>query len=221
MKRFTIGVAISLLLVSTAAQAGIVVGGTRVIYQEGKREASVSVTNADTQTPYLVQSWVDNFSASDKRPVPFIVTPPLFRLDAEKRNMLRINFTGTELPHDRESVYWLNVKSISPSQKDDVNKLQINIKSKFKLFYRPNGLTGDPDKAWQQLKFHTEGNHLVANNPTPYFISLFSLTVGGKEIDEPGMVAPLSSQEWPISNAGKVTWRAINDFGGITDIAQQ
>jgi P pilus assembly chaperone PapD len=31
-------------------------GGTRVIYQEGKREAAISVTNADTHTPYLVQS---------------------------------------------------------------------------------------------------------------------------------------------------------------------
>ncbi|HBU5930271.1 TPA: molecular chaperone, partial [Klebsiella quasipneumoniae subsp. quasipneumoniae] len=44
------------LLCSTAAQAGIVMGGTRVIYQEGKREAAISVTNADTHTPYLVQS---------------------------------------------------------------------------------------------------------------------------------------------------------------------
>ncbi|STW12801.1 chaperone protein fimC [Klebsiella pneumoniae subsp. rhinoscleromatis] len=44
------------LLCTTAAQAGIVMGGTRVIYQEGKREAAISVTNADTHTPYLVQS---------------------------------------------------------------------------------------------------------------------------------------------------------------------
>ena len=30
------------LLCTTAAQAGIVMGGTRVIYQEGKREAALS-----------------------------------------------------------------------------------------------------------------------------------------------------------------------------------
>jgi P pilus assembly protein, chaperone PapD len=197
------------------------VGGTRVVYQEGKREASISVTNAETHTPYLVQSWVENFAENDKRPVPFIVTPPLFRLDPEKRNMLRISFTGASLPSDRESVYWLNVKSISPSQKDDVNKLQINIKSKFKIFYRPKNLAGDVEKAWQQLQFHMTGNHLMVNNPTPYFISLFSLYVGGKEIKEPGMIAPLSSQEWSVSGTGPVKWRAINDFGGITDVAQQ
>ncbi|MDU2773035.1 MAG: molecular chaperone, partial [Klebsiella grimontii] len=32
--------AIAFLLLSTAAQAGIVMGGTRVVYQEGKREAA-------------------------------------------------------------------------------------------------------------------------------------------------------------------------------------
>ncbi|MEO3990767.1 fimbrial biogenesis chaperone [Pseudocitrobacter cyperus] len=221
MTRLTTSVAIYFLLVSTIAQAGVVAGGTRVVYQEGKREASISVTNADTHTPYLVQSWVENFADNDKRPVPFIVTPPLFRLDPEKRNMLRISFTGMELPHDRESVYWLNIKSILPSQKGDVNKLQVNIKSKFKIFYRPNNLSVDPSDAWQKLQFHAEGNRLTAKNPTPYFISLFSLTVGGKEVKEPGMVAPFSSHSWPVSGAGTVKWRAINDFGGITDATQQ
>ncbi|MBL1980768.1 molecular chaperone, partial [Klebsiella pneumoniae] len=51
---------------TTAAQAGIVMGGTRVIYQEGKREAAISVTTAATHTPYLVQSWVENYAENDK-----------------------------------------------------------------------------------------------------------------------------------------------------------
>lgn len=45
-------------------------GGTRVIYQEGKREAAISVTNADTHTPYLVQSWVENYAENDKARCP-------------------------------------------------------------------------------------------------------------------------------------------------------
>lgn len=48
-------------------------GGTRVIYEEGKREASISVTNADSSTPYLVQSWVENYSASDKSQPPLLL----------------------------------------------------------------------------------------------------------------------------------------------------
>lgn len=221
MKHLIAGIAAAFLLLSTTVQAGIIMGGTRVIYQEGKREASISVTNADPHSPYLVQSWVENYAENNKAPVPFIVTPPLFRLDPDQENVLRINFIGADLPRDRESVFWLSVKSVAPTQKSDANKLQVNIKSKFKIFYRPNGLAGDPMKAWQQLTFKVSGNRLVAQNPTPYFVSFFSLSVGGKEVDEPGMIGPLTRKEWPINGSGTVKWRAINDFGGITDDAQQ
>lgn len=219
MKRTIAAIALSAL--SAAAQAGIVTGGTRVIYQEGKREAAISVTNADTHSPYLVQSWVENYRPNDKSRVPFIVTPPLFRLDPEQQNVLRINYIGGTLPADRESVFWLNVKSIAPSKKDEANKLQVNIKSKFKIFYRPDGLAGEPAEAWRKLKFKIEGSKLVAQNPTPYFVSFFVISVGAKEIPEPGMIGPLTYKEWPINHSGVVKWRAINDFGGITDYAQQ
>ncbi len=213
--------AIAFLLLSTAAQAGIVMGGTRVVYQEGKREAAISVTNADTHSPYLVQSWVENYAPENKSRVPFIVTPPLFRLDPEQQNVLRINYIGGNMPADRESVFWLNVKSIAPTQKDENNKLQVNIKSKFKIFYRPEGLAGEPADAWRKLTFKIEGNRLIAQNSTPYFVSFFVISVGGKEISEPGMIGPLTHKEWPVNGSGVVKWRAINDFGGITDYAQQ
>lgn len=221
MNRFIASLAISLFIISSGAHAGIVMGGTRVIYEEGKREASISVTNADTAMPYLVQSWVENYLTTDKGQPPFIVTPPLFRLEPEQKNMLRINYTGAQLPADRESVFWLNVKSIAPTQKDDVNKLQVNIKSKFKIFYRPKNLAGEAESAWQALTFSTTGNRLVAHNPTAYFVSFFSLSVGGQELESPGMIAPFSDQSWPVTRSGVVKWRAINDFGGITDYAQQ
>lgn len=221
MNRFILSLYFSLLLLSATAHAGLVMGGTRVIYEEGKREASISVTNADNATPYLVQSWVENYSATDKNQPPFIVTPPLFRLDPEQKNVLRINFTGATLPMDRESVFWLNVKSIAPTKKDDANKLQVNIKSKFKIFYRPKKLAGDAEEAWQKLTFQPLGSSLLAHNPTPYFISFFSLSVGGEELDEPGMIAPFSNKSWPAHHTGTVKWRAINDYGGVTDFAQR
>ncbi|WP_371245011.1 molecular chaperone [Pantoea sp. KPR_PJ] len=208
-------VLLSASLLSITAQAGIVMGGTRVVFQEGKKEATLTVTNQDKDTPYLVQSWIENFDNS-QAPVPFIITPPLFRLDAEKENILRINYNGLPLPKDRESVFWLNVKSIAPSSRDQSNELQINIKSKFKLFYRPKGLTGSATDAWQKLTFHREGNQLIGHNPTPYFISFYKLSVGGHEIQQPGMIGPGEDKRWTTTGAGSVTWSAINDFGGTT-----
>ncbi|WP_333609854.1 molecular chaperone [Pantoea piersonii] len=203
-------------LFNIAAHAGIVMGETRVIFQEGKKEATLSVTNKDEDTPYLIQSWIENYDSKNKNPVPFIVTPPLYRLDAGKENILSIYYNGLPLPEDHESVFWLNVKSISPSSRDQSNQLQINIKSKFKLFYRPRGLTGSAANAWRQLTFRHEGDQLIGHNPTPYFVSFYTLSVGGHEVQQPGMIGPGEERRWTAANSGPVTWAAINDFGGIT-----
>jgi P pilus assembly chaperone PapD len=210
-----------LLLLSSFSRAGVVMGGTRVIYQEGKKEASISINNQDSSAPYLIQSWLESAVSGDKRPVPFIVTPPLFRLDPEKSSVLRISYTGAPLPEDRESVFWLDIKSIAPSNPDGGNKLQVNIKSKFKLFYRPSGLDGNPLEAYKKVTFHRKGNQLIAHNPTPYFVSFYKVSIGGHEIKNPGMIPPKGDSQWGLTAGNTVSWQAINDFGGVTEVARQ
>jgi len=41
----------------SVANAGVIIGGTRVVYDGNKKEASIDVNNPD-KTPYLIQSWV-------------------------------------------------------------------------------------------------------------------------------------------------------------------
>jgi P pilus assembly chaperone PapD len=210
------------LLVSAYAHAGVVMGGTRVIYPQGKREVAFSITNMDKSTPYLIQSWIENFNSKSTQRVPFVVTPPLFRLDPEQKNVLRISYLGTPLASDRESIFLLNVKNISPSHKENSNKLQINVRSKFKIFFRPEGLKGDANLAYKQLTFTcSSGNQLTVHNPTAYFVSFYSVKIGASSIKEPGMVFPFSDEHWNKPCGGKVSWQAINDFGGLTRTAIQ
>jgi len=61
-----------LLLYITSVNAGVNIGGTRVIYDGGKKEAALSVSNPDN-VPYLIQSWLDNPDKSAGK-VPFIIT---------------------------------------------------------------------------------------------------------------------------------------------------
>nr|WP_260513538.1 molecular chaperone [Serratia fonticola] len=206
------------LATSMLAHAGVVVGGTRVVYDGSKRETALSVQNPDKDTPYLIQSWVESNGVRSNTKAPFIITPPLFRLDAGQENMLRIVHTDSGLPKNRESVYWLNVKSIPSTKQSAGNQLHISVKTRLKLFYRPAELKGNPEIAYQQIKFTSAGNTLIAHNPTSYFVSFYSLKVAGKEIDNPEMIAPLSQQHWtlPSSVSGKVSWQAINDYGAIT-----
>ncbi|HCB1501500.1 TPA: molecular chaperone [Klebsiella michiganensis] len=210
--------ALALAFLSVQAQAGIVIGGTRVIYDGDKKETSASVRNPEKSGVYLVQSWVDSGGQSAK--VPFIVTPPLFRINPGEENMLRIVRTGGNLPQDRESVFWLNVKSIPASDDSQprTNVLQVVVKSRLKLFYRPAGLEGQPESAYHQLSVARSGNRLTVSNPTSYYVTLFTLKVDGQEIKEADMVPPKGSVSFTLSSASasSVTWQAISDYGGVS-----
>ncbi len=211
-------IASCLIGMTHTAWAGVVVGGTRVVYDGSKKEASISVSNPEKTTPYLIQSWLENSSDAGNLKAPFIATPPLFRLEAGQENILRIVRTGGSLPEDKESVFWMNIKSIPASEKTEVNTLQISVKTRIKLFYRPAGLQGNAAEAYKSLTFVRQGNQLRVNNPTPYHVSFYRVSVGASEIDNAGMVAPHSSLSWPIPTGatGAVSWQAINDYGGIT-----
>ncbi|PYG49644.1 P pilus assembly chaperone PapD [Pantoea sp. AG1095] len=208
-------------IISLTCQASITVGGTRLIYNASENEASLPVSNTQDGVPYLIQSWVE-LSENSEGQVPFIVTPPLFRLDAGHENTLRIIYTGEKkLPENRESVFWLNVKSIPSMTRSDENRLLIAVKTRMKLFYRPALLASElAGEAWGKLKFEPRGEHLLIINPTPFYVSLYSLKVGDKSISQPPMISPFSSET--VAGIGKqVTWKAINDFGGVTTEKRQ
>lgn len=51
----------TLFLVAATAHAGVIINGTRLVYQGDKKESSLGLSNPDS-TDYLVQSWVDSGS---------------------------------------------------------------------------------------------------------------------------------------------------------------
>lgn len=58
---------------------------------------------------------MDPFNKDDKTKAPFIVIPPVSRLEPAQEKILRIVHTkGLSLPDDRESVFWLNIKIFHP-----------------------------------------------------------------------------------------------------------
>lgn len=207
------------------AYAGIIVGGTRVIYDGSKREASLSVNNPD-KIPYLIQTWTDNDGPTEENKgspkPPFIITPPLFRLDAGNENIVRIIRTGGVLPEDRESVYWMNVKSIPASTKGNKNILQISVKTRIKLIYRPKDIKAPSDEDYKAVSFQRIGNEIKVNNPTPYYFSLFSMKLGDSPVITTNvMVPPKNSVRYPVpaeGNGTQISWQVINDFGGSSKI---
>ncbi|WP_114196014.1 fimbrial biogenesis chaperone [Edaphovirga cremea] len=209
-----------LLLTSLGTSAGVIVGGTRVIYNGGKKEAALNVKNPD-KVAYLIQSWAET-QENGQAKAPFVVTPPLFRLDAGQDNVLRIVRAGGNLPEDKESLFWLNVKSIPSTEKAD-NTLQIAVKTRIKLIYRPAGIKGSLNDAAKNLKWQRSGNTLQAINNSPFYLSFYSVSLGGKEFPNVIMVTPHGSAAYTLTAgmAGNaVSWKIINDYGGISDTYQ-
>lgn len=199
------------LLVGAAAHAGVGTGGTRLIYPGGKKESSLSVTNNDA-TPYLIQSWVE----SNKGAAPFLLTPPLFRLEGEQQTRLRVIYSGG-LPENKESMFWMNIKAIPSSQaKAGANTLQIAIKTRIKLIYRPKSIEGTPEMVTEQLRWTRSGNTLQVMNPTAFYMNFAEVKVGGAEVKEANWVGPGETARFqlPGVSAGALQWKLINDYGG-------
>lgn len=205
------------LVTMAQAQAGVIVGGTRLVYDGGKKESSLTLSNPD-KAPYLIQSWVDAPEGSSSKP-PFIITPPIFRLDGGQDNILRVIKTEGNLPTDKESLFWINIKSI-PSTVAKKNTLQIAVKTRIKLIYRPAGLNGNLTEAAAQLKWQRSGGRLDVTNPTPFYLTFFNVKLNGVALKDAVMVAPFASAAMtlPATGGGKLSWQIINDYGGASQV---
>ena len=210
----TTGLAVALLpLTFMTANAGVIIGGTRVIFEGAKKEATINITNPDN-TPYLIQSWIDMQDGVSGK-TPFIITPPLYRLDGGQKNLERIVMTGS-LPQEQESLFWLNIKAI-PSASKQMNALQIAVKTRIKLIYRPDGLRAStPEDQANKLTWQQSGNAIQVNNPTPYVINFNEITLGGRKLDDVTYVLPGASARFllPEGVSGhSLTFKVINDYG--------
>jgi chaperone protein EcpD len=227
--------AVACALSASPSQASVIIAGTRVIFPVKAGEVTVRLTNQNS-LPALIEAWVDAGdpqSTPDKVNTPFLITPPLFRMEPNRDQSLRVLFTHSDqpLPTDRESVFWLNVLEVPPKpnslQMQDKNYLQLAIRSRLKMFYRPDGLAGDPNKAPSQISFKAGTDAgtgvLVVHNPTPYFVTIAHATVnvsGAQHTVNTGMVSPMSDLRLAIpdlkqspATGSAIDYVCIDDYG--------
>ncbi|EJM27399.1 fimbrial biogenesis chaperone [Pseudomonas sp. GM25] len=204
--------------------AAVVPDRTRVIFEESAPSVGVTVSNKNPQLPFVVQSWIED-AAGKKVSTPFMVLPPLQRIEPNESSVLRIvKLPQTSLPADRESVFYLNVREIPPKS-EAVNAMQIALQSKIKLFYRPASVKRErgQDLALSlNLKIDGPGKQLLVDNPTPFHITVVGLLAGAERSKMPietVMIAPYSGARLPLSLTSFTELRVsnMNDFGGQTD----
>lgn len=218
---FGVATLLSTMILSTSCFAAISISGTRVIYTEKSKETPVTVKNTDDGSIYLIRSWIaaDDKMGSGKN-VPFIITPPLFRIDSGQDNVIRITKTNdSALPKDRESLFWLNVMAVPPEASGKGSKLQFSLNTRVKLIYRPESINkkAEINEAYQKLQFASATFGVSVKNPTPYYINIASMKFDGVQVKNKSIIVPPMGVVNVQGNAHKnVSWAAINDFGGIT-----
>lgn len=216
-------------LVAGTAQAGVVIDATRVVYPAGRREVSVTLHNPG-ETPALIQAWIDSGDAAarpGKAKSPFVLTPPLFRVDPTKGQTLRLIYSGDALPTDRESIFWLNVLDIPPRTPADPatsNRLEMAFRHRMKIFFRPENLPGKATDAARAVTWsivRKDGQvSLEAHNPTPFHVSFAGAEVAAVAA-QTDMLPPFSTRQFVLPSDFRVTGPAmvkysfIDDFGAL------
>ncbi|WP_143354810.1 MULTISPECIES: fimbria/pilus periplasmic chaperone [unclassified Erwinia] len=202
-------------------------GQSRVIYDPESEGATLTIMNVQDY-PMLVKSEVLN--EDRKSAAPFVVSPPLFRLDGQQQSRVRIVRTGGDFAKDRETLQWLCVSGIPPQADDEWAKkngkavkpsqatinVQVSVSSCIKLLVRPSSIKGSPTDMASSLKWQRQGIWLKVTNPTPFYMNLQSISVGGQSVNGLDYIPPQGERKFtlPKGASGKVEWHLITDFGG-------
>ncbi|HDF2329120.1 TPA: molecular chaperone [Morganella morganii] len=213
---------IIMLMCIPAGYAGVMINTTRVIFPGNQDNTVIQLTNSG-EIPSLVQSWADEGdinSSPETTGAPFMVVPPVTRIAGGGGQQLKIRITDNSLPHDRESVFYLNVVDIPAKTAATGNTLQFALRTRIKLFYRPDDLPLPPDDVPEQISVSLSGETLILNNPSPYYFTLSALVSGGDNTPShisTVMLAPYSESRVAytgnLSAGGSVTLISIDDKG--------
>ncbi|WP_353075247.1 fimbrial biogenesis chaperone [Stenotrophomonas sepilia] len=215
-----------LFAAASDAHAEITVEGTRAIYAAPAAEISVRLGN-EGHRPALVQAWIsDSDGGLEQKPedsaAPFILDKPVFRLDPGKTHALRVRGIAAKAPaDDREHLYWLNLVDVPPREAGaDENVVQLAIRFRMKLFYRPAGLGTPVDPNGKVTMSRTERGIELRNAARHYF-NIATMTVvseaGERALDSlylaPGearMLALPADVSGPVS---QVRYQWVDDDG--------
>lgn len=206
----------------------IIVNGTRFIYPESVSEITVHMTNTG-KTPSLAQVWLDEGDSQalpEAINTPFIISPPIVRVDGGNGQSIRIKKVADHIITDRESLWWLNILDIPSVDKTKVvgnsGVLSLVIRSRFKFFLRPEGL-GERAGAENKLKLQLNHRGLTLINPTPFFLTVSDIrTLSDKGILEDSvMIDPKSNKEvqikYKVNEGEPLLLQTVNDYGGVVE----
>lgn len=171
MTTLLLNIATLALLFSMNARAdGMVPDTSVVIVYESDGEASVSVTNTDSQLALLHVTLED--IPEDNEPL-LVVTPPLSRVEPTKSQLVRF-ILQDHLPLKSQRlkrVIFEGMPKGRPAAEAGHARVGVTVRQNLPVIIHPKGLA--PNRTpWTGLTWSLENNQLLVSNDTPYVVRL-------------------------------------------------
>lgn len=204
------------------------VESTRLIFDGNKKAAIFPVKNRSNLN-YLLKASIFNAKENGRPGLlnkDFIVLPEVLMLKPNSSQYLRILRVAGQYPTDRESVFFINGFYLPEQTQKTKTTLNLAMSINVKMFYRPEAIKDQEaiKRVSSSLSYRLEKSHLIVTNPSPYFLTFHSLSIGKHSFSDDQlipMIPPFGEKRYTIDGLAqgehKVSWSLIDEFGNKTD----
>lgn len=199
----------------------------RVIYYSKSSGATLAIVN-EHNYPMLVKS--QTYKEDKSSAAPFVITPPLFRIDAKQQSKLKIVKVNDNDPEDKETLYWLCVTGVPPKMgdawadgeikkgknKEAVLNIQVSMRGCIKLISRPSSLNGTPSDYVNDISWEKGNGEIIAKNNSPFYMNLSGIKLDGKPLGNIDYIPPFETKKFKTENTNfkSIEWVILADYGG-------
>ncbi|MFG8562627.1 molecular chaperone [Pseudomonas paraeruginosa] len=198
-------------------------GRNRFVMQAKRMSITLVNEGKEAALAQVSLDWGEDGRQSDV--LPLAVSKPLLRIEAGSRSTFEVLYQGQGLPTDRETYLLLSVLDVPPSPKVP-NAMQVALRHRLKLFYRPPSLKITLDDAMTTLEWTLPdgaGGPPKAHNPSPLYLTFSNLEIldaKGQRCGEPLehlMLAPFSEQRLEMKDCRPASLRydIVSDAGNF------
>lgn len=208
----------------------------RIIYLESNKKGVMAGLENATADSALIQAQIIPSNPLTGLPAldgqngesPFLITPPLHRLNTNERFNWRIQrVSDGNLANDRETIFYIALRVIPDTSNIKFQSnagLILTPTIYLKMLYRPKAIENiNIGNQVSSLKFTQNDKKLIIKNPTPLSMTFASLQVGSYSIPIERLNHSLQpfgelQIELPASVSGEITWRVLNEYGLATKL---
>ncbi|MDC7861440.1 phytochrome sensor protein [Pantoea ananatis] len=200
-----------LFFATEVSQAAVVMNASRIV-MDGTTEQTVTFDNT-SENPFIIQVEPDNSVKPD-----FLAMPPIFKIKGKGGQTVKIKLLHTDLPRDRESLFYLNFTQIPGINKNENgdSRLNIIIRSRLKIIYRPESVRAFSAKEAGSVSYNFQKEKLVISNHSPNVLSIRNVSKGKRILAQQFTLLPGDSYSTVLKNvnfSGPLSAVMINDYG--------